>query len=132
VEVFPPIFIDDTPKVLLLSDAEHKLKYVDPLAKKLHLNIDKHEKMPDVILYSVSRNIVYIVEAVTSAGPINEARIKDIEQIVLPEKLTFGVEYFTAFPDRATFKKFLDEIAWGTQVWFANEPFGIVIFRRLR
>lgn len=132
IEVFAPIFIDNTPTVLLLSDAEHKLKHVDPLTKKLRLNIDKHEKLPDVILYSSERNIVYIVEAVTSAGPINEARVRDIERIVLPEKLTFGVEYFTAFPDRATFKKFLDEIAWGTQVWLASEPFGVVIFRRMR
>jgi len=131
-EVFAPIFIDNTPQMILLSDAEHKLKYVHPIAEKLGLKIDKHEKMPDVILYSPTRNIVYIVEAVTSAGPINEARIKDIEQVVLPEKLTFGVEYFTAFPDRTVLKRFLDEIAWGTQVWLANEPFGVIIFRRIR
>jgi type II restriction enzyme len=132
VEVFAPIFIDGAPKVLLLSDAEHRLKYVDPLARKLGLKLDEHEKMPDVILYSPTRNIVYIVEAVTSGGPINDARIKDIEQTVLPTKLSFGVEYFTAFPDRSMFRKFLDEIAWGTQVWLASEPFGVVIFRRVR
>lgn len=49
-----------------------------------------------------------------SAGPINEAGIRGIEHVVLPEKLAFAVEYFTAFPDRGVFKKFLDEIAWGT------------------
>src|SRR2546429_56190 len=114
VEVFAPIFIDGAPKVLLLSDAEHKLKHVDPLAQAVHLKLDEHEKMPDVILYSATRNILYIVEAVISAGPISEPRVRDIERIVLPDKLTFGVEYFTAFPDRTVFRKFLDEIAWGT------------------
>jgi len=131
VEVFALIFID-SPKVLYLGDAEHKMKHVDPSAARLGLKLDEHEKLPDVILHSTTRNIVFIVEAVTSAGPIDEARIRDIEATIFPTEKTFGVEYFTAFPDRVTFKRFVEDIAWGTQVWFANEPFGVVIFRRVR
>ena len=131
VNVFAPIFID-SPKVLLISDAEHKLKYVNPLTKRLGLKIDKHKKLPDLIFYSTTRNIVYLNEAVTSAGPIDEARIRDIDTAVLPEKKTFGIEFFTAFPDRKTFKRFIEDIAWGTQVWLANEPFGVIIFHKVK
>lgn len=131
VEIFAPIFID-SPKILLISDAEYKLKHVDPLAKKLGLRLDEHEKLPDTILYSTMRNIVFIVEAVTSAGVIDDARIRDIEAVILPTKPSFGVEYFTAFPDRTTFKRFVEDIAWRTQVWLASEPYGVVIFRKVR
>jgi hypothetical protein len=131
-EVFAPVFVDESPEVLLLSDAENKLRHVNPLAARLGLRIDEHEKMPDVLLYSPSRNILYVIEAVTSAGPMSPARVRDIESVLLPEKLSFGLEYFTVFPDRSVFKRFLEDIAWGTQVWLANEPFGVVVFRRVR
>jgi type II restriction enzyme len=108
------------------------MKHIDPSAARLGLKLDEHEKLPDVILYSTTRNIIFIVEAVTSVGPIDEARIRDIEATIFPAEKNFGVEYFTAFPNRVTFKRFIEDIAWGTQVWFANEPFGIVIFRRVR
>lgn len=131
VEVFAPAFIDE-PYVLYIGDAAHKLKYGDPLAKELGICLDEHAKAPDVLLYSRSRNIVYVVEAVTSSGPINEARIRDIEVGLWPSLKTFGVEYFTAFPDRKTLRRFVEEIAWGTQVWIAAEPYGLIIFRRYR
>jgi hypothetical protein len=131
VEVFAPAFIDE-PCVLYLGDAAHKLKYVSPTVNNLNIRLDEHAKAPDVLLYSCTRNIVYIVEAVTSSGPVNEARMRDIEAGLFPEPKTFGVEYFTAFPDRKTLRKFVEEIAWGTSVWIANEPFGLIVFRRYR
>jgi hypothetical protein len=132
IQEFAPGFIDQ-PRVLCVSDAAHKLRYVDERAEELGLVIGEHEKLSDVLLYSTSRNIVYVVEAVTSAGPIDEARIADIEQTLLAgRKPGFGLEYFTAFPDRATFRRFVEDIAWGTQVWLAAEPFGLILFRRYR
>jgi len=132
IQEFAPGFIDQ-PYVLCVSDAAHKLRYVDERVKELGLVAGEHEKLPDVLLYSASRNIVYVVEAVTSAGPVDEARIADIEQTLLAgRKPGFGLEYFTAFPDRATFRRFVEDIAWGTQVWLAAEPFGLILFRRYR
>lgn len=132
IQEFAPGFIDQ-PYVLCVSDTAHKLRYVDERVKELGLVVGEHEKLPDVLLYSASRNIVYVVEAVTSAGPVDEARIADIEQTLLAgRKPGFGLEYFTAFPDRATFRRFVEDIAWGTQVWLAAEPFGLILFRRYR
>lgn len=131
IEEFMPAFVD-SPVVLYIGDAAHKLRFVHPFAAKLGIALDEHAKAPDVILYSRSRNIVYVVEAVTSVGPVTEARLRDIEQGIFPRDKTFGVEYFTACPDRRTLRRFVEDIAWGTNVWIANEPFGLIVFRRYR
>ena len=111
VENFAPAFIDK-PCVLYLGDTQHKMKYLSPKLSQLKIDIDKHAKAPDIILYSQNRNIVYILEAVTSAGAINQARINDIEETLFKNKpITFGVEYFTAFPDRTILRRFITEIA---------------------
>jgi hypothetical protein len=33
-----------------------------------------------------------------------------------------GRIYVTAFPDRKTYKKFIDQLAWETEVWLADSP----------
>jgi hypothetical protein len=132
IETFAPAFVDD-PEVLYIGDTAHKLKYLSQTAEKLGILIDEHAKAPDVILYSKGKNIVYIVEAAISSGVFSPDRVQDVERVLFRgQEKRFGVEYFTAFPDRTTFRKFVEEIAWGTQVWLAQEPFGVIIFRRLR
>jgi type II restriction enzyme len=37
-------------------------------------------------------------------------------------------KYITAFPDFATFKSFLTEIAWETEVWLAEIPDHLIHF----
>ncbi|MEM4382338.1 MAG: BsuBI/PstI family type II restriction endonuclease [Candidatus Caldarchaeum sp.] len=129
IEVFASAFVDD-PEVLYVSDTAHKIKYLSPTVKELGISIDEHAKAPDVILYSKSKNIVYIIEAVISSGVFSPDRIQDVEKVLFGNReKRFGVEYFTAFPDRAIFRKFVEDIAWGTQVWLAQEPFGVIIFK---
>ncbi|MEI2612097.1 MAG: BsuBI/PstI family type II restriction endonuclease [Candidatus Promineifilaceae bacterium] len=38
------------------------------------------------------------------------------------------IVYVTAFPNRATFRKFIAEIAWETEVWIAEEPDHLIHF----
>jgi hypothetical protein len=33
-----------------------------------------------------------------------------------------GKIYVTAFPDKKTYKKFVDDLAWETEVWIAETP----------
>ena len=76
--------------------------------------------MPDVVLYSEEKNWLYFIESVTSVGPMEPKRIKEIEE------LTTGVTarkiYVTAFLDFKTFKKFSEMLAWETEVWIADMP----------
>lgn len=38
------------------------------------------------------------------------------------------MSYISSFPSRAIFRKFVEEIAWGSSVWIENEPNNIVHF----
>lgn len=91
--------------------------------EKLHelgFEITLHDKMPDVVLYSESKNWLYFIEAVTSVGPMEPKRIKEINEMT--EGVTAGKIFITAFLDFKTFKKFSDSLAWETEVWIADMP----------
>lgn len=76
--------------------------------------------MPDVILYSADKNWIYFVESVTSVGPMDSKRIREIEEMTTD--VTGGKIYVTAFLDFKTFKKFSEDLAWETEVWIADMP----------
>lgn len=128
-DVLAPAYISGFEPVYV-SDTRNKLLYVNgELVSLLDLDIDEHDKLPDVILYRRSMNIVYVVEAVTSVGPVSESRKKEVHSILTKRSpLAFGVVYITAFPDRQTFRRFVIDIAWETKVWIAAEQFGIIHF----
>ena len=91
--------------------------------EKLHelgFEITLHDKMPDVVLYSESKDWLYFIEAVTSVGPMEPKRIKEINEMT--EGVTAGKIFITAFLDFKTFKKFSDSLAWETEVWIADMP----------
>lgn len=86
----------------------------------LGFDITLHDKMPDVVLYSAKRQWLFLVEAVTSVGPMSPKRILELKKMT--EAVVCGVIYVTAFPDRATFKRFVTELAWDTEAWIADAP----------
>ncbi len=95
------------------------VKNVDKLGE-LGFSITLHDKMPDVVLYSEEKDWLYFIESVTSVGPMEPKRIKEIEEMtvgVMAEKI-----YVTAFLDFKTFKKFSESLAWETEVWIADMP----------
>ena len=128
-EVFAPAYIPGF-EPIYVSDTRSKLLYVNQeLESQLDLRLDEHDKLPDLILYRPSMNIVYVVEVVTSVGPISESRKQEIQEILTKRgPLKFGVVYVTAFPDRITFRRFVTDVAWETKVWVAAEQFGIIHF----
>ena len=76
--------------------------------------------MPDVVLYSEEKNWLYFVESVTSVGPMEPKRIKEIEEMT--SGVAAGKIYVTAFLDFKAFKKFSETLAWETEVWIADMP----------
>ena len=128
-EIFAPAYIPGFEPVYI-SDTRNKMMYVNKeLTSTLGLELDEHDKLPDIILYRHSMNIVYVVEVVTSVGPVSASRKQEISNILTKRgPLTFGVVYATAFPDRQTFRRFVVDIAWETKVWIAAEQFGIIHF----
>ena len=120
IEEFAPRFAPNS-ECLYVGDtiAKDLVKNEDKL-RELGFEITLHDKMPDVVLYSTETNWLFFVESVTSVGPMEPKRIKEIEQMTA--NVTAGKVYVTAFLDFKTFKKFSETLAWETEVWIADMP----------
>lgn len=120
IEEFAPRFAPNS-ECLYVGDTTEKdlVKDIDKL-RSLGFEITLHDKMPDVVLYSEEKNWLYFVESVTSVGPMEPKRIKEIEEMT--SGVAAGKIYVTAFLDFKTFKKFSETLAWETEVWIADMP----------
>ena len=120
IEEFAPRFASDS-ECLYVGDTIEKdlVKNADKL-RSLGFEITLHDKMPDVVLYSKDNDWIFFIEAVTSVGPMEPKRIKEIEEMT--DSVTAGKVYVTAFLDFKTFKKFSEDLAWETEVWIADMP----------
>jgi hypothetical protein len=108
-------------EVLYVGDTERKglIKNKEVL-RLLGVEITNHDKLPDVILYSKENNWLLFVEAVTSVGPISVKRMQEIE--AMTKNCKADKIYVTAFPNKKIYKKFIDQLAWETEVWIADSP----------
>ena len=130
IEEFAQIF---TPGATLLyvGDSDEKFSFFDLEAlRALGVTIEEHGKMPDVILHFAERSWLVLVEAVTSHGPIHPQRLEELQRL-FHDSLS-GLVFVTAFLDRQTFKSYLAEIAWETEVWVADAPTHLIHFNGKR
>ena len=117
--------------VVYVGDPREKWSYFDSsLLAKLGVTVDPHGKMPDVVLYFVSKNWLLLLESVTSHGPVDGKR--HAELAMLFSGSTAGIVYVTAFPNRAVMGRYLGEIAWETEVWVADAPSHLIHFDGVR
>ncbi|WP_129670838.1 BsuBI/PstI family type II restriction endonuclease [Candidatus Chloroploca sp. Khr17] len=126
VEVFRPQFAPES-EVLYVGDAGQKFAFIkrDEL-EELNIVIDEHGKMPDVILFERKRRWLFLIEAVTSHGPIDGKRHDELRRIFV--NATAGIIYITAFLDRKSLQKDLSHISWETEVWLAEAPSHLIHF----
>ncbi|MGB3494208.1 MAG: BsuBI/PstI family type II restriction endonuclease [Elainellaceae cyanobacterium] len=102
----------------------------DSSDKYLHLNREKllalrfpepsHEELPDIITFSEQKGWLYLIESVTSFGEISQMRKLELERIT--QDCANPIVFVTAFPDRATYRKYCANLAWETEVWIASDP----------
>lgn len=120
IEEFAPRFAPNSECLYVGDTIEKDLVKEEDKLQSLGFKITLHDKMPDVVLYSEVKNWLYFVEAVTSVGPMEPKRIKEIEEMTTG--VTAGKIYVTAFLDFKTFKQFSESLAWETEVWIASMP----------
>jgi hypothetical protein len=92
----------------------------------LGLKIDEHGKMPDVVVYHKKQGWLVLIEAVTSHGPMNPKRHRELKELFAGSKC--GLVFVTAFLDRKALNKYLGDIAWETEVWVAESPTHLIHF----
>lgn len=126
VEEFAPRFAPGS-QLVYLGDTGEKWGYYDkPLAERLGILVFRDSKMPDVILYDKNRNWLYLVESVTSNGPVDGKRYDELSRQF--GELEIGLVYVTAFPTRQMMAKFVSELMWDTEVWIASDPTHLIHF----
>lgn len=126
IEEFLPIYGYGA-EVLYVGDTADKYLHLAQ-AKLDQLGFFKldHGELPDVVAYSESKNWLYLIEAVHSSGPISENRLLELKK--LTKNCKADIVYVTAFLDRATFRTWVKDIAWETEVWIADNPTHLIHF----
>lgn len=126
VELFAPRFVRGA-TLLYAGDTGDKYGYFDRDAlAALGVVVDDHGKLPDVVLHDKERNWLILAEAASSHGPVDAKRHGELARLFADS--TAGLIYVSAFPSRATMRKYLADIAWETEAWTADEPDHITHF----
>ncbi len=113
--------------LVYVGDTGDKWGYFDaPLLTQLGINVDLHGKMPDVVFYYPAKNWLVLAESVTSHGSVDGKRHDELAQLFAQS--TVALVYLTAFPTRIVMARYLNDIAWETEVWVADAPSHLIHF----
>lgn len=106
------------PELIYIGDTSNKVCDYSTnwkLCKQIGLEIDKHNKLPDVIGFDNETNRVMIWEAVASSGPVNDLRKKELDYLF--KDCPFKIDYYTVFLTEKVYQKFASTICTGTSVY---------------
>lgn len=120
IEEFASRFAPNSECLYVGDTTQKDLVKSEKRLKEIGFAISLHDKMPDVIIYSEEKKWLYFIEAVTSVGPMEPKRIKELMEMTKNVKVQRI--FITAFPDFKTYKKFSEQLAWETEVWIAEIP----------
>lgn len=126
IEQFCPAFAPGG-VVIYIGDTESKSANMrSKNLAELGVTLDAAAKIPDVILHDTKRNWLLLIEAVTSDGPVDGKRRKELKDLFAGCKA--GLVFVTAFGSRRTMQKFISRIAWESEVWIAEDPDHMIHF----
>jgi len=114
-------------EVLYIGDTADKFLFLDESKlQDLEFFELSHGELPDVVAYSPRKKWLYLIEAVHSSGPMSDTRILELKK--LTKKCKASIVFVTAFLTRETFRKFVKDVAWETEVWIADAPDHLIHF----
>ncbi len=126
VEEFAAIHLPGS-SLIYVGDTGDKVGYFDEDAlARLGVAVDRHGKLPDVVLYDQVRGWLVLIESVTSHGPVDGKRLLELQHLFSAS--TVGLVFVSAFLNRQTMGKFLGTLAWETEVWVAEAPTHLIHF----
>jgi type II restriction enzyme len=126
IEQFAPHFASGSVLLYLGDTADKDLYLATEQLLNLGIPVQEHGKLPDIILYLPSPNWIYLIEAVTSHGPMTPKRILELNEMLR----NCGAKkiFISAFLSFAEFRKHVRNIAWETEVWIAEVPEHLIHF----
>jgi type II restriction enzyme len=127
IEDFLPMFGMGA-QVLYVGDTSDKYLYMDrETLKRINFFLLEHEELPDIVAYNHEKNLLFLIEAVHSAGPMSDIRVRKLAKQL--EKCTAIPIYITSFMNKKEFRKWVTSIAWETEVWIADNPVHMIHFK---
>lgn len=113
--------------LVYIGDTGNKYGFFDiALLKSLNIQLDSHGKLPDVVIYNQDNNWLFLIESVTTHGPIDHKRYNELTALF--KDCVAGLVFVSAFPDSKTYAKYASVIAWETEVWIADAPTHMIHF----
>lgn len=113
--------------VLYIGDTENSFVHLKTAGlAALGVTVDSAAKIPDVIVHDRAKNWLLLIEAVTSAGPVDGKRRKELKDLFAGCKA--GLVFVTAFENRRSMQTFVSQIAWESEVWIAEDPDHMIHF----
>ena len=109
--------------LLYLEDgAKQTLVFEKDLFARIGVALIDFTGLPDTILFDDHKNVLFLIQAITlsSPKPITASRHVTLKELF--RNCTAGRVYVNAFADFATYKRFITQIAWETEVWVAEAP----------
>lgn len=126
VEDFLPRFLKK-PQLLYIGDTNDKYLYIDYEAlSNLKLPTPEHDTLPDIIAIDNINKWIFFIEAVHSSNPISKIRHLELER--LGSTAIHPIVFVSAFLDRISFRKWVTEISWETEVWLSDSPDHMIHF----
>jgi len=126
IEHFCPAFAPGG-VVIYIGDTENKFVHLETAGlAALGVTLNSAAKIPDVIVHYTAKNWLLLIEAVTSAGPVDGKRRKELKDLFVGCKA--GLVFVTAFENRRTMQSFVSHIAWESEVWIAEDPDHMIHF----
>lgn len=126
IEHFCPVFAPGG-IVIYIGDTENKFVHLEvEHLSSLGVELDSAAKIPDVIVHYTEKNWLLLIEAVTSAGPVDGKRRKELKDLFAGCKA--GLVFVTAFETRRAMQSFLAHIAWESEVWIGEDPNHMIHF----
>ncbi len=126
IEEFCPRFTPGA-AVLYIGDASHQ----DPIFEEKELNdlgvrLNKHGKLPDLIVHLSERSWLVLIEAASSHGPVDAKRHSELKNLFSGARP--GLVFVSCFSDRGVMRSYLSDISWETEVWCADNPSHLIHF----
>lgn len=126
IEHFCPTFAPGG-VVIYIGDTENKFVHLETESlASLGVTLDSAAKIPDVIVHHKAKNWLLLIEAVTSAGPVDGKRRKELKDLFAD--CNAGLVFVTAFDTRRTMQSFLAHIAWESEVWISEDSDHMIHF----
>ncbi|MBK8094515.1 MAG: hypothetical protein IPK32_21770 [Verrucomicrobiaceae bacterium] len=113
--------------ILGICDSEQGEVNLDSNAlAALGVTLDSSAKLPGVMIHHETKNRLLLVEPVIKGGPVDEKRRQELQNLFAGSDA--HLVFVTAFENRRAMQTFGSEIAWESEVWFAEDPDHMIHF----